>query len=98
MCCQLKQGRSNETRLVHLYQAVLCYPELTSTASLLAGGMIKQIDGTVASFPLEFRTFQLCNWELFTRTHSSPLCTVIWVKRMKVIMQGLICITFCSVT
>lgn len=78
MCCQLKEWKSNEV-------IVLCtsYPELTSTASLLVGGTIKQMDGTVASFPLEFRTFQLYGWELFNRTHSSPLCTVIWAPKKK---------------
>lgn len=59
----------------------MVYPELTSIASLLVGGTMKQMDGTVASFPVEFRTVQLYGWELFTRAHSSPLCTVIWAKQ-----------------
>lgn len=54
------------------------YPELLSTASLLVGGMMKQMDGTVASFPLELLTFHLKGCELFNSTHSSPLCTVIY--------------------
>lgn len=80
--CSANSMVGGQMRLV-LYQAVLYYPELMSTASLLVGGTMKQMDGTTASFPLESRTFQLYGWELFTRAHSSPLCTVIWVKRWK---------------
>lgn len=56
----------------------ILYPELLSTASLLAGGTMKQTDGTVASLPFKLLTFHLKGCELFNSTHSSPLCTVIW--------------------
>lgn len=46
-------------------------------ASLLGGGIRKQTEGTMASFPVGLITFHLVLWELSSRTHSSFLQMVI---------------------
>ena len=48
-----------------------------SMASLLGGGMRKQTDGTIASFPVGLITFHLVLCELSSNTHSSFLQIVI---------------------
>lgn len=46
-------------------------------ASLLGGGIRKQTEGTMASFPVGLITFHLVLWELSSSTHSSFLQMVI---------------------
>jgi len=48
-----------------------------SMASLLGGGIRKQTEGTMASFPVGLITFHLVLWELSSSTHSSFLPMVI---------------------
>ena len=55
----------------------LSYLLAISMASLLGGGMRKQTDGTIASFPMGLITFHLVRCELSSNTHSSFLQIVI---------------------